>query len=57
MDELGYGSEYRYAHDEPEAYAAGETIFHLSLKIPFCISLSRVVWNLKLPKTGASARL
>ena len=24
MQELGYGSEYRYAHDEPEAYAAGE---------------------------------
>jgi putative ATPase len=25
MNELGYGHEYRYAHDEPEAYAAGET--------------------------------
>jgi putative ATPase len=25
MKELGYGHEYRYAHDEPEAYAAGET--------------------------------
>lgn len=25
MQELGYGHEYRYAHDEPEAYAAGET--------------------------------
>jgi len=25
MKELGYGREYRYAHDEPEAYAAGET--------------------------------
>jgi putative ATPase len=24
MKELGFGSEYRYAHDEPEAYAAGE---------------------------------
>ena len=24
MKELGYGKEYRYAHDEPEAYAAGE---------------------------------
>lgn len=24
MDELGYGQTYRYAHDEPEAYAAGE---------------------------------
>lgn len=27
MKELGYGKEYRYAHDEPEAYAAGETYF------------------------------
>lgn len=27
MSELGYGAEYRYAHDEPEAYAAGETYF------------------------------
>ncbi|QEY23216.1 replication-associated recombination protein A [Neisseria animalis] len=25
MKELGYGREYRYAHDEPHAYAAGET--------------------------------
>ena len=25
MKDLGYGAEYRYAHDEPEAYAAGET--------------------------------
>ena len=24
MQELGYGDEYRYAHDEPNAYAAGE---------------------------------
>jgi putative ATPase len=27
MKELGYGREYRYAHDEPGAYAAGETYF------------------------------
>lgn len=27
MKELGYGKQYRYAHDEPEAYAAGETYF------------------------------
>jgi putative ATPase len=25
MKELGYGHEYRYAHDEPHAYAAGES--------------------------------
>jgi len=27
MKELGYGHAYRYAHDEPEAYAAGESYF------------------------------
>ncbi len=31
MKELGYGKEYRYAHDEPEAYAAGETYFPTEL--------------------------
>ena len=27
MKELGFGREYRYAHDEPDAYAAGEDYF------------------------------
>ena len=27
MKEMGFGKEYRYAHDEPEAYAAGENYF------------------------------
>jgi len=27
MKQLGYGKTYRYAHDEPEAYAAGEDYF------------------------------
>lgn len=27
MKELGYGRAYRYAHDEPDAYAAGEHYF------------------------------
>lgn len=27
MKELGYGKAYRYAHDEPEAYVAGENYF------------------------------
>ncbi|MES9959802.1 MAG: replication-associated recombination protein A [Sedimenticola sp.] len=27
MKELGYGKAYRYAHDEPDAYAAGEHYF------------------------------
>jgi putative ATPase len=34
MKELGYGREYRYAHDEPEAYAAGETYFPDELTRP-----------------------
>ena len=32
MKDLGYGSEYRYAHDEPEAYAAGENYFPEEVK-------------------------
>jgi putative ATPase len=27
MKELGYGKDYRYAHSEPDAYAAGEKYF------------------------------
>ena len=27
MKQLGYGDEYRYAHDEPDAYAAGEDYY------------------------------
>ena len=34
MKELGYGREYRYAHDEPEAYAAGETYFPEDIASP-----------------------
>ncbi len=32
MKSLGYGEEYRYAHDEPNAYAAGENYFPPELK-------------------------
>ncbi|MFY1026807.1 replication-associated recombination protein A [Actinobacillus seminis] len=32
MKNLGYGAEYRYAHDEPNAYAAGENYFPPQLK-------------------------
>lgn len=32
MKNLGYGKEYRYAHDEPDAYAAGENYFPDELK-------------------------
>lgn len=31
MKQLGYGHDYRYAHNEPHAYAAGETYFPDSL--------------------------
>jgi putative ATPase len=34
MKELGYGHEYRYAHDEPNAYAAGETYLPYDMKEP-----------------------
>ena len=34
MKELGYGHAYRYAHDEPEAYAAGEHYFPDELPAP-----------------------
>jgi putative ATPase len=34
MKELGYGHEYRYAHDEPHAYAAGEHYFPDDMREP-----------------------
>ena len=34
MKELGYGREYRYAQDEPEAYAAGENYFPEGMERP-----------------------
>jgi putative ATPase len=34
MKELGYGRDYRYAHDEPDAYAAGENYFPDDMKKP-----------------------
>lgn len=34
MKELGYGHEYRYAHDEPNAYAAGETYLPDGIREP-----------------------
>ena len=32
MKDLGFGAEYRYAHDEPNAYAVGENYFPPQLK-------------------------
>jgi putative ATPase len=34
MSELGYGREYRYAHDEADAYAAGESYFPDGMQPP-----------------------
>jgi len=34
MKDLGYGRDYRYAHDEPDAYAAGESYFPEGMKKP-----------------------
>ena len=34
MKELGYGHAYRYAHDEPNAYAAGETYLPEGMEEP-----------------------
>ena len=34
MKELGYGRDYRYAHDEPEAYVAGEQYFPDGMEQP-----------------------
>ena len=48
MKELGFGSEYRYAHDEPEAYAAGENYFP--------DGMPRVEWYRPTPR-GLEARI
>jgi putative ATPase len=34
MKNLGYGKGYRYAHDEPDAFAAGETYFPEGMPAP-----------------------
>jgi putative ATPase len=34
MKNLGYGRDYRYAHDEPEAFAAGETYLPEGVQSP-----------------------
>ena len=34
MKQLGYGRDYRYAHDEPDAYAAGENYFPEGMQKP-----------------------
>ena len=41
MKELGYGREYRYAHDEPNAYAAGESYMPDAWTNPISTNQSR----------------
>ena len=48
MKELGFGAEYRYAHDEAEAYAAGENYFPEGMP--------RVEWYKPTPR-GLEARI
>ncbi len=36
MEELGHGREYRYAHNEPHGYAAGENYFPEGVEVPKC---------------------
>jgi putative ATPase len=35
MKQLGYGEQYRYSHDEPHAYSAGQTYFPDGMKAQF----------------------
>ena len=34
MKKLGFGRDYRYAHDEPDAFAAGEKYFPEAMPTP-----------------------
>ncbi len=34
LKDLGHGRDYRYAHDEPDAYAAGESYFPEGMEVP-----------------------
>ncbi len=35
MKQLGYGEQYRYSHDEPHAYSAGQTYLPEGMKVQF----------------------
>ena len=45
MKNLGYGRDYRYAHDEPDAYAAGERYLPESCRIGDTIGRCRAGWR------------
>ena len=45
MKDLGYGRDYRYAHDEPDAYAAGENYFPEGMQKPAFYALPSAGWK------------
>lgn len=47
MKEMGYGQAYRYAHDEPNAYAAGEQYFRRKWRKLAIISRQTGGWRAK----------
>jgi putative ATPase len=52
MKEMGYGQEYRYAHDEPNAYAAGEEYFRRRWHKPAIITPQTEVLKARLAKSS-----
>lgn len=45
MKQLGHGRAYRYAHDEPDAYAAGEQYLPEAVGRRATITRCRAVWS------------
>lgn len=57
MKELGHGRAYRYAHDEPQAYAAGETYLPEGLSEPGWYQPTGRGLEAKIAEKMASLRL
>ena len=58
MKEMGFGRDYRYAHDEPDAYAAGERYLPTVLGVLFMLAVTAVLliatdWALTTPGVRA----
>ncbi|WP_339374088.1 hypothetical protein [Methylogaea oryzae] len=51
MKQLDYGKEYRYAHDEPDAYAAGENYFPEEMGQRQYYQRYRAGWKSRSPKS------
>ena len=52
VKDMGHGAEYRYAHDEPEAFAAGEAYFPRPCRAPATTSPLTADLNESWPKNG-----